>query len=153
MLLTFIAELADEPLLLDPTDPPAEWETNTWWLGAEVADRQALTTADVATAFERTAAALRVRIRDELGFPGVATFYVWHDDLAGQLRCSTGSVPPESLPFGGTYRPTDDLRPIVEPFLTDPNPGVVELCDEEADFEPEIPPFPVWVAQVGAATG
>ncbi|MGW4382593.1 hypothetical protein [Kitasatospora sp. NPDC004531] len=154
MLLTFIAELADEPLVLDPDDPPLEWETNTWWLSTDVEDRTSLSTAEVVAAFERTASALRDRVRD-LAFPGVATFYVWHDEVAGQLRCSTGSVPPEELPFGGAYLPTDRLDPIVEEFLADDRPGIVTLSDspDPTDTEqpdPGIPPFLVWVSNVGA---
>ncbi|MFH8223865.1 hypothetical protein ACH4C2_31890 [Streptomyces sp. NPDC018057] len=87
------------------------------------------------TAFEQTAAALRERVR-VLGFPGVATFYVWHDAQAGQLRCSTGSVPPDGLPFGGAYVARDRLGPVVERFL--------------ADREPGSRPFDVWVSSVGA---
>ncbi|MEV6976069.1 hypothetical protein [Kitasatospora sp. NPDC093806] len=159
MLLTWIAEVADEPLELAPADRRVEWETNTWWLSAEVEDRRSLSVAEVSAAFERTAAALRVRVRD-MGFSGVATFYVWHDEVAGQLVCSTGSVPPEELPFGGAYVPTRDLGPVVEGFLADDNPGVITLSDpdetqepsESTGADPEIAPFPVWVSSVGTTS-
>jgi hypothetical protein len=158
VLLTWIAEVADEPLVLEPADRRVEWETNTWSLGVADGDRSSLSVAEVVAAFERTASALRERIRD-LGFSGVATFYVWHDEQAGQLRCSTGSVPPDALPFSGAYAASHDLGPIVEGFLADSEPGFVtwsELEDaqslsEQNETEPEIRPFGVWVSSVGAS--
>ncbi|SNX55964.1 hypothetical protein SAMN06272735_0401 [Streptomyces sp. TLI_55] len=132
MLLTWIAEVANEPLVLDPADRQAECDSNTWWLSAADGDRASLSVSDVVAAFERTAAAIRARIR-ELGFSGAATFYVWHDAQAGQLRCSTGSGTADELPFRGAYRPSDDLAPIVEEFLADGEPG----------------PLRVWVSSVG----
>ncbi|GHF35231.1 hypothetical protein GCM10018790_11220 [Kitasatospora xanthocidica] len=158
MLLTYIAELADEPLALEPDDHPVEWETNTWWLSAEAEDRRSLTVDEVVAAFERTASLLRARV-DGLAHDGPATFYVWHDEQAGQLRCSTGSVGPQKLPFGGAYVPVDDLAPIVAAFLADEEPGVVRLTDDESDDEteegagdePVLQPFPVWVRAVGTA--
>ncbi|WP_298557698.1 hypothetical protein [Streptomyces luteogriseus] len=134
MLLTWIAEVAEETLTLEPNDRRVEWETNTWGLGAADEDRKSLSTAAVVAAFERTAAAIRQRIR-ELGFSGAATFYVWHDEQAGQLRCSTGSVPPDALPFTSAYMASDDLAPVVEAFL--------------ADGEPELTPLRVWASSVG----
>ncbi|MGV9590560.1 hypothetical protein [Streptomyces tendae] len=95
VLLTWIAEVADEPLVLESTDRRVEWEINSWSLGAADEDRNSLPVAEVVAAFERTAAAIRERIHD-LGFSGVATFYVRHDKQAGQLRCSTGSAPPDA---------------------------------------------------------
>ncbi|MGV9273458.1 hypothetical protein [Streptomyces griseosporeus] len=159
MLLTWIAEVADEPLVLEPADRRVEWKINTWGLSAEDEDRRSLSVSDVVAAFERTASAIRVRIV-ELGFVGAATFYVWHDEQAGQLRCSTGSVPSDELPFSGAYVPSDDLESIVEAFLTDSDPTVIAWADlddvqdqpEQTAAEPEMAPFRVWVSSVGAAS-
>ncbi|MFD6294156.1 hypothetical protein ACFWFU_04975 [Streptomyces sp. NPDC060235] len=158
VLLTWIAEVADEPLVLEPTDRRMEWETNSWSLGAADEDRSSLSVAEVVAAFEQTAAAIQERIRD-LGFSGVATFYVWHDRQAGQLRCSTGSVPPDALPFSGTYVASDDLGPVVEGFLADSEPGFIAWSDlddaqnlsEQTATESEIRPFVVWVSSVEAS--
>ncbi|MFD8750329.1 hypothetical protein ACFV0O_05010 [Kitasatospora sp. NPDC059577] len=164
MLLTYIAEPADEPLDLEPDDRRVEWETNTRWLSAGAEDRRASTVAEVVAAFERTALLLRARV-GALGHTGPATFYVRHDDRSGQLRCSTGSVGPEKLPFGGAYVPVDDLAPIVADFLADEEPGLVRLTDGDGDGAPcgensensengegpEFPPFPVRVRSVAAA--
>ncbi|MFG2896219.1 hypothetical protein ACGFZH_04015 [Streptomyces zaomyceticus] len=142
VLLTWIAEVADEPLVLEPADRRAEWETNTWSLSAEDEDRRSLSVSAVVAAFERTASALQIRVR-ELRFPGVATFYVWHDKQAGQLRCSTGSVPADELPFSGVYALSDGLEPVIEGFLADGEMGAAD---------PEAVPFLVWAFNVGAAS-
>ncbi|WP_329331591.1 hypothetical protein OG866_02345 [Streptomyces sp. NBC_00663] len=150
MLLKWIAEVADEALVLDPADRRLESATNTWWLSAEVEDRRSLSVSDVVAAFGRTASAVRARVR-ELGFSGVATFYVWHDEQAGQLRCSTGSVAPDALPFGGAYEPSAELGPIVERFLADAEPGVVSRAElDGAGDQAAHVPVRVWVCGVGA---
>ncbi|WWM23378.1 hypothetical protein QBW33_05370 [Streptomyces sp. B21-104] len=157
MLLTWIAEVADEPLVLEPADRRVEWETNTGSLGAADEDRDSLSAAEVVATFEWTAAAIKERILG-LNFSGAATFYVWHDEQARQLRCSTSSVPPDALPFGGTYAASDDLGSIVEGFLADSEPGSGAWSDledesrsEQTDTESEIVPFHVWVSSVGAS--
>ncbi|MFB7244300.1 hypothetical protein CW362_24215 [Streptomyces populi] len=158
MLLTWIAEVADEPLVLEPDDPRAEAEVNTWSLSAGAEDRRSLSVPEVVSAFEQTAAAIRERIR-ELGSPETATFYVWHDEQTGQLRCSTSSLPVEALPFSAVYAASDDLAPVIEEFLTDSEPGVVtwpELDDvrnhsEQPGAAPETTPLHVWVSSVGTS--
>ncbi|MEW1861984.1 hypothetical protein AB0399_16695 [Streptomyces sp. NPDC088194] len=144
----------------EPTDRQVERETNTWWLGANAEDRKSLSVAEVAAAFESTAAALRGRVR-RMGVSGPATFYVWHDKMAGQLRCSTGSVLPDELPFGGAYVPSEDLGPVIEEFLSDGSPGVVSLSDLDTargssartGTGPEAGPLRVWVSSIGATSG
>ncbi|WP_329384008.1 hypothetical protein OG625_22490 [Streptomyces sp. NBC_01351] len=160
MLLTWIAEIADDPLVLDPADRRTEVETNTWRLGgAEGEDLRTLPVSGVVGAFERTAEAIRRRVLDR-GFAGPATFYVWHDRQSGHLRCSTASLPADELPFGGGYVPVADLGPVVEGFLADGDPGVIAWAeldegevrgslDNEPENEPETDPFPVWVRDVG----
>jgi len=157
MLLTFIAEVADEPLVLDPGNWATESQTNTWWLDADAEERATLSVDDVAAAFEGTAELLRHRIR-ALRFHGTATFYVWHDEQARQLRCSVSSQRPESLPFGGTYVLTETLEPIITSFLDDSDPGSVPWTDltqiesdgqDRAEADSMPPPFPVWTRRIG----
>jgi hypothetical protein len=147
VLLTWIAELADEPLLLDPADSAAEARANTWSLGADPEDRAALTAQQVVLAFEEVTAALSARIS--------ATYYVWHDVQAGALKCSASSLAPDALPFGAVYRTTDDLAPIVEAFLSDRTPGRVPLSElreiDDAVAVPSPPPFLVWVRRLEPA--
>jgi hypothetical protein len=154
MLLTFMAE---EPLVLDPDDQLAESRNNTWSLGADVEERLALTVEQVAAAFEQTAEALRERVR-ALASCSAATFYVWHDAQAGQLRCSTTSLPPQALPFSGAYVTTETIEPIIASFLSDSSPGLVEWSglgavgidgQNHPDAVSEPRPFPVWARRIG----
>jgi hypothetical protein len=79
---------------------------------------------EVVTAFEETAELLRVQVA-MLPYAGPATFYVWHDGDAGQLRCSTGSCGCDALPFDAPYQATSDLHAIVKEFLEDRAPGAL----------------------------
>ncbi|HZN73119.1 MAG TPA: hypothetical protein VFC00_15735, partial [Micromonosporaceae bacterium] len=115
---------------------------------ATAKDRSTLSVTQLVAAFGETARALRHQVR-AAGFNGTATFYVWHDEQAGQSRCSVSSRPKGNLPFGDNYRPTDDLGAIVASFLSDDTPGVVAWEDlgRADDFDPpgdHYPPFPVW---------
>jgi hypothetical protein len=123
VLLKDIRAIATETMVLSPGDQPAE-NANTSWFGAPPHERMGLSADEVVTAFEETAAGLRKRVAD-LGHRGTATFYVWHDAVAGQLRCSAGTCKPSDLPFTSGYQITDDLRAIVVEFLEDRAPGSI----------------------------
>ena len=123
MLLKEIRAIAGVAVVLAPHDRAAE-DVNTSWLGAPPHERLGLSVAEVVAAFEETAESLRQRIVED-DHRGPATFYVWHDGLAGQLRCSVSSATQEELPFSCEYRVTPDLHSIVAEFLQDRAPGAI----------------------------
>ncbi|MFI9818757.1 hypothetical protein [Saccharothrix variisporea] len=145
MLPTWIREVGQEPLLLDPGAPLAEARENTWSLSVSAAERRSLTVQEVVTAFEDCVTSLRRRVR-ALGHGGSVSFYVWHDQQAGQLRCSTTTSPRDRLPFGARVDLEASLAAIVEEFLADRG------AEASADPEPGDAEFvvPVWVVEVGA---
>jgi hypothetical protein len=158
VLLTWIREIADEPLLLEPDQPEAEHRENTWHISASVEDRRSVSVGEVVGAFEACAARLRERIR-ALGHSGTATFYVWHDEQAGQLRCSTTSLARDRLTFGAQVDPDAPLDDIVRAFLDDASPGVIAWEDLEEvplsdvdESSGELPVVRVWTAAVGNAS-
>jgi hypothetical protein len=123
VLLKEIRAIAGETLVLSPHDPAAE-KVNTNWFGAPPHERMGLSADEVVTAFEETIAVLRSQVT-ALRHDGPATFYVWHDQQAGQLRCSTGSCGQDRLPLESSYRVTGDLHAIVVEFLQDRAPGAI----------------------------
>jgi hypothetical protein len=125
VLLQGIRNAGDEPLVLSTADPEAE-SANTYWLGASPHERLGASVEEVVAAFVELADRIRERVR-ESGHHGRVTFYVWHDHDSGQLRCSTASQPPESLPFRTPYQPGGDLADIVAGFLGDGEPGFVRF--------------------------
>ena len=123
VLLKEIRAIAGEAVVLSPQDRSAE-DVNTSWFGAPPHERMGMSPDEVVAAFEEAAEALREKVAAS-GHPGPATFYVWHDGQAGQLRCSVSSAPHDDLPFGIDYQVTDDLHGIVEEFLLDRAPGAI----------------------------
>lgn len=145
MLLKDIRAIATETMVLSPEDQSAE-DANTNWLGAPPHERMGLSADEVVAAFEETAATLRGLVAG-LGHRGTATFYVWHDAVAGQLRCSTRTRKPSDLPFNDDYQVTHDLRAIVVEFLEDRAPGAIAWGElEPVPYDPatESPALAVW---------
>lgn len=145
VLLSFIREVADEPLVIDPASVDVETRENTWSLSTSVDERSVLPAAEVVRAFEECAAIVRERLRDH---DGPVTFYVWHDEQAGQLRCSTSSRPRDRLPFGARVDPEVPLRAIVEEFLADPSPGRIPW-DQPAEPDAREHVVRVWAVDLG----
>ncbi len=46
-----------------------------------------------------------------------ATFYLWHDEQAGQLRFSVARCLPDSLPFRRAVAPADAANEIIGGYL------------------------------------
>jgi hypothetical protein len=123
VLLKEIRAIAGEAVVLSPQDRAAE-DANTSWFGAPPHERLGMSPDEVVAAFEEAAEALRDKVA-ATGHPGPATFYVWHDGQAGQLRCSISSAAGDELPFGEAYQVTGDLHAIVREFLMDRAPGAI----------------------------
>jgi hypothetical protein len=151
VLLKEIRAIAGETLVLSPHDQAAE-HANTCWFGAPPHERMGLSADEVVAAFEETAELLRDQL-DVGGHAGPATFYVWHDQQAGQLRCSIRSCGREALPFTEPYRLTGDLHAIVLEFLEDRAPGAIAWGELEPvpfprEPEPQAVGFPVWACDL-----
>jgi hypothetical protein len=123
VLLKEIRAIAGDAVVLSPQDRAAE-DANTSWFGAPPHERMGMSADEVVAAFEEAAEALRDKVA-AAGHPGPATFYVWHDGQAGQLRCSVSTATHDDLPLGSVYQVTTDLHAIVQEFLLDRAPGAI----------------------------
>ncbi|GID33128.1 hypothetical protein C8E87_1869 [Paractinoplanes brasiliensis] len=153
VLLKEIRAIAGETLVLAPHDQDTE-TANTSWFGAPPHERMGLSAEEVVNAFEETVAQLRGQVAG-MGHAGPATFYVWHDLHAGQLRCSTASCGRDELPLTEKYRTTDDLQEIVVEFLEDRAPGAIVWGEFDPVPIPDgpdvVPPeIAVWVCDLCA---
>ncbi|GAA2886989.1 hypothetical protein Acy02nite_24410 [Actinoplanes cyaneus] len=143
-MLKDIRAMAAERIVLSPEDQDAE-HANTTWFGAPPHERMGMSADEVVTAFEDTAVALREQVAAS-GYQGTATFYVWHDLQAGQLRCSACTRKPSDLSFSVPYQVTDDLHAIVVEFLVDRAPGAIQWGALEPVPYPESEPEPAAMA-------
>jgi hypothetical protein len=155
VLLRWIREVEDGPLLIDPAARGVEARENTWSVSTSIDERGSLSAHEVVAGFEECATILRERVRS-LGYDGPATFYVWYDRQAGQLRCSTTSLPRDQLPFRARVKFDVPLVTIAEEFLKEANPGHVSWQDlrpasegDTHETQPEDFVVHVWTAEVG----
>jgi hypothetical protein len=68
------------------------------------------------TAFIDAAVELRRAQAESIGMKP-ATFYLWHDEQAGQLRFSVARCLPDSLPFRCAVAPADAANEIIGNYL------------------------------------
>jgi hypothetical protein len=69
------------------------------------------------TRFVEAAVDLRKRQVESMGAKP-ATFYLWHDEQAGQLRFSVARCLPDSLPFRCPVTRADAANEVIRDFLT-----------------------------------
>jgi hypothetical protein len=102
-LVQRVASIADEVVIFDPADQQRELTENTWSIGASDEELQDTPASEVVEAVRAVLAARR-RMAVDASVDQPTTFYVWHDEQAGQLRMSTASYAPTQLPFGADLR-------------------------------------------------
>lgn len=86
---------------------------NLWSLSFSV---DKLPSAAGLTRFVEAAVDVRRAQAERIGMKP-ATFYLWHDEQAGQLRFSVARCLPDSLPFGCTVVPTEVANDIIGNYL------------------------------------
>jgi hypothetical protein len=141
-----IASIAAEPVVFDPADQRRELTENTWSVGASKEELRNAAPSQVIAAVRAVTEARRTRVLHE-GVDWPTTFYAWHDEQAGQLRLSTASCTPASLPFGAEVR-LDTLQDVVHDWL---RTGTDVGSNPEAA---EPPPYvlPVFAARLEPGT-
>ncbi len=121
MQMTFddwISEMTADGLEL-PDGAGAGAAENLWSLSFS-ADK--LPSAADLTRFIDAAVNVRRSQADNIGVKP-ATFYLWHDEQAGQLRFSVARCLPDSLPFGCAVAPADAADEIIGNYLASSSVG------------------------------
>ncbi|MCK2245368.1 MULTISPECIES: hypothetical protein [unclassified Crossiella] len=116
-----LAGVAQEPLFLDPADREREQRENTWWLTTDEAEHAHLDVTTLAAVLAELAGRLAERAVAQLAAAPV-TFYAWYEELARQLRCSTGSCAPSELPFPSRVVPVT-AETVAAAFFGEKKPG------------------------------
>lgn len=138
-------------VLVDGDDAPLG---NMVTLSIDATRARATDPATVVDLVHRVARAYEAQVARR--FPGVGFhFYAWHDEQAGQLRCSC--VPGEDatcLPFRATLVLTDDPAVIARSWLGSPWLSGIPLAaltsvdDDDDDDERVPPPLDVWAVRI-----
>lgn len=135
---TWLAELADAPI---ERLPAAMAVGNQLSFSVTFDEASALNVEDV-IAFVDELFANKRRVAARAGLTGLR-MYAWHDEQAGQLRCSIANDDGHPLPFGCAVRRCPDLRIIVRAWLHSPyleGIPIAELTPTPSKTPPEIDP-------------
>jgi hypothetical protein len=148
-ILQQLVELEGEsPVLSTET---VEARENTW--SVRRADEDPSSVASVDAALRSLAEAWADRLQKHRAH-GDATFYVWYDAQAGELRVSLSSQRASALPFGATVRLLSDPRPILDEFLNDSSPGAIPWTDlmpaqpSDVDEMADLGTLAVWAKEL-----
>jgi len=144
----WLAEVADDTVVVCPDDINAEARGNQWSFSLSPEQAAGVTVADVAV----FAAGVAEGRRAWLAARGIGSMvlYWWHDTLAGQLRFSLVSQAHGRLPFGCEVVPAASFAAVVSDWLGSPALHGIpwgELLPMASDTAaPELLPtvLPVW---------
>ncbi len=134
----------------------AEIRHNWWSLGASSSQLARTTRDDVLAWITRLIEDRRHKVRT--AYPGRrAIFYLWFDEMAGQLQFNVISDCHSRLPFGSDPRLVASPRPVIEAFFESPCVDGIPLAEFRAAswedperFEPRpvLPPLDVYRAEL-----
>ncbi|HVW99301.1 MAG TPA: hypothetical protein VHA52_02510 [Candidatus Babeliaceae bacterium] len=122
-----------------------EVSNNMWCVGLSLGFEKKVTLNQLEYFFERLLVVRKKQLlRDGIVSP--VTFYLWHDELAGQLRFNFISGHCEKLPFGCTVIPVLTVKEILQDFLSSPylqgiplnEFEVIDINEESEDEEDEV---------------
>jgi hypothetical protein len=113
LLTRWLDELRRDPVHLGP-DPGSGAQENLWSVNIPT-DRSDLTAEHLV---EFLLEAQRCRLQQATRTaPGPVVFYVWHDEMAGQLRFSVARGTLAQLPFAAPVEIVSDIGEIVTGYL------------------------------------
>lgn len=149
----WIAEVAADPIVIDPEDINHEAWSNLWMFSITQEQAKTVEAEDIIRLFQHVVAVRDASVRACPDLPEGMWFYLWHDDQALQLRFSMVSRGHGALPFGRALAALPDPTPIIFDFLKGYHDYIpfedMEIIEGSPSLddvkEPELPPLPLWV--------
>lgn len=150
--LEWLAEVSADEVAIRPDDINAEANENLWSFSLSSEQAAAVSVADVETFAKGVADTRRVWLSAHEADPMV--LYWWHDELAGQLRCSLVSASHGRLPFRCPVVSVRTFGEIASEWLGSPYLQGIPLSElpplvpGESVPEPLHLALPVWAVRV-----